>query len=57
MLPDEVGGSIPPRAAKYSNMNLKDEIAYLEYGKKFSELSEGEKREVECEYDDLVNPY
>ena len=38
-------------------MDLRDEIAYLEYGKKFSELSAGEQREVECEYDDLVNPY
>ena len=38
-------------------MNLRDEIAYLEYGKKFTELSAGEQREVECEYDDLVNPY
>ena len=36
-------------------MNLKDEIAYLEYGKKFSELSEGQKMEVEYEYDDLVD--
>ena len=38
-------------------MNLRDEIAYLEYGKKFAELSDGEQREVECEYNDLVNPY
>ena len=38
-------------------MDLRDEIAYLEYGKKFSELSAGEQREVECEYDDLVNLY
>ena len=38
-------------------MNLKDEIASLEYGKKFSELSEGQKMEVEYEYDDLVNLY
>ena len=38
-------------------MNLRDEIAYLEYGKKFTELSAGEQREVECEYDDLVNTY
>ena len=37
--------------------NLRDEIAYLEYGKKFAELSEGEQREVECHYDDLVNTY
>ena len=36
---------------------LRDEIAYLEYGKKFTELSAGEQREVECEYDDLVNTY
>ena len=36
---------------------LRDEIAYLEYGKKFSELSEGQKMEVEYEYNDLVNPY
>ena len=35
-------------------MDLKDEIAYLEYGKKFSELSEGQKMEVEYEYNDLV---
>ena len=27
------------------------------YGKKFNELSAGEQREVECEYDDLVNTY
>ena len=38
-------------------MDLRGEIAYLEYGKKFAELSEGEQREVECQYDDLVNTY
>ena len=38
-------------------MNLRDEIAYLEYGKKFAELSEGQKMEIEYEYNDLVNPY
>ena len=37
--------------------NLRDEIAYLEYGKKFAELSAGEQREVECMYDDLVHTY
>jgi len=37
--------------------NLRDEIAYLEYGKKFAELSEGQKIEVEYEYNDLVNTY
>tara|TARA_Y100000593_G_scaffold25689_1_gene51221 strand:- start:222 stop:341 length:120 start_codon:yes stop_codon:yes gene_type:complete len=37
--------------------NLKDEIAYLEYGKKYAELSEGQKMEVDYEYNDLVNPY
>ena len=37
--------------------NLRDEIAYLEYGKKYAELTAGEQREVECEYDDLVNTY
>ena len=37
--------------------NLRDEIAYLEYGKKFAELSEDEQKEVEYEYNDLVNPY
>ena len=36
---------------------LRDEIAYLEYGKTFAELTAGEQREVECEYNDLVNPY
>ena len=36
---------------------LRDEIAYLEYGKTFAELTAGEQAEVECEYDDLVNPY
>ena len=38
-------------------MDLRDEIAYLEYGKKFAELSKGEQKEVEYEYNDLVNPY
>ena len=37
--------------------NLKDEIAYLEYGKKYAELTPGQKREVDYEYNDLVNPY
>ena len=37
--------------------SLRDEIAYLEYGKKFAELTAGEQREVECMYDDLVNTY
>ena len=37
--------------------NLRDEIAYLEYGKKYAELSAGEQREVECMYDDLVHTY
>ena len=36
-------------------MDLRDEIAYLEYGKKFAELSEGQKMEVEYEYNDLVD--
>ena len=36
---------------------LRDEIAYLEYGKKYAELTVGEQAEVECQYDDLVNPY
>ena len=36
---------------------LRDEIGYLEYGKKFAELSEGEQREVEYMYDDLVHTY
>ena len=36
---------------------LRDEIAYLEYGKKYAELSAGEQTEVECHYDDLVNTY
>ena len=36
---------------------LRDEIAYLEYGKKYAELTAGEQREVECQYDDLVNTY
>ena len=37
--------------------NLRDEIAYLEYGKKFAELTAGEQKEVEYMYDDLVNTY
>ena len=37
--------------------NLRDEIAYLEYGKKYAELSAGEQEEVECHYNDLVNTY
>ena len=37
--------------------NLRDEIADLEYGKKFAELTADEQREVECQYDDLVNTY
>jgi len=37
--------------------NLRDEIAYREYGKKYAELSAGEQREVDCEYDDLVHTY
>ena len=37
--------------------SLRDEIAYLEYGKTFAELTAGEQREVEYEYNDLVNPY
>ena len=36
---------------------LRDEIAYLEYGKKYAELSAGEQEEVECHYNDLVNTY
>ena len=36
---------------------LRDEKAYLEYGKKYAELSAGEQREVECQYNDLVNTY
>ena len=38
-------------------MDLRDEIAYLEYGKKYAELSAGEQREVDCECDDLVHTY
>ena len=30
-------------------MDFRDEIAYLEYGKKYSELTDGEKREVDHE--------
>ena len=33
------------------------DIAYLEYGKKYAELTAGEQAEVECQYDDLVNTY
>ena len=36
---------------------LRDEIAYLEYGKKYAELTAGEQAEVEYQYDDLVNTY
>ena len=36
---------------------LRDEIAYLEYGKKFAELTASEQAEVECQYNDLVNTY
>ena len=58
MLPDELGGSIPPQAAKINNMtDIRNEIAYLEYGKKYKELTSSQQREVDCEYDDLVNPY
>ena len=58
LLTDELGGSIPPRAAKINNMTgIKDEIAYLEYGKKYKELTPAQQREVDCEYDDLVHPY
>ena len=57
-LTDELGGSIPPRAAKINSMTeLRDEIAYLEYGKKYKDLTPGQQREVDCEYDDLVHPY
>jgi hypothetical protein len=42
---------------KNRKMEIKNEIAYLEYGKTYNELSEGQKREVDCEYDDLVNLY
>ena len=34
-------------------MDIKDEIAYLEYGKKYEELSEGQKLEVEYIFEDL----
>ena len=37
--------------------SLRDEIAYLEYGKKYAELTAGEQEEVECHYNDLVNTY
>ena len=57
ILTDELGGSIPPRAAKNNKMDIKNEIAYLEYGKKYKELTPGQQREVDCEYDDLVHPY
>ena len=33
------------------DMNFRDEIAYLEYGKKYAELTPGQKREVDCEND------
>ena len=36
---------------------LRDEIAYLEYGKKYAELTAGEQEDVECHYNDLVNTY
>ena len=36
---------------------LRDEIAYLEYGKKYKDLTPGQQREVDCEYDDLVHTY
>ena len=32
-------------------MDFRDEIVYLEYGKKYSELTDGEKREVDYEND------
>ena len=32
-------------------MDLRDEIAYLEYGKKYAELTPGQKREVDHEND------
>ena len=38
-------------------MNVKDEISYLEYGKKYEELSEDQKLEIEHIFDDLVNTY
>ena len=34
---------------------LRDEIAYLEYGKKFAELTASEQAEVECQYNDLLH--
>ena len=37
--------------------SLRDEIAYLEYGKKYKELTPSQQREVDCEYDDLVHTY
>ena len=47
-----MGGSIPPRAAKINNMtDLRDEIAYLEYGKKYKDLTPGQKKEVDYEND------
>ena len=38
-------------------MEIKNEIAYLEYGKTYNELTEGEKREVDYEYNDLIDMY
>ena len=32
-------------------MDFRDEIAYLEYAKKYSELTDSEKREVDYEND------
>tara|TARA_Y100001938_G_scaffold16809_1_gene20770 strand:+ start:106 stop:228 length:123 start_codon:yes stop_codon:yes gene_type:complete len=32
-------------------MDFRDEIAYLEYGKKYAELTPGQKREVDYEND------
>ena len=37
--------------------DIRNEIAYLEYGKKYKELTSSQQREVDCEYDDLVNLY
>ena len=54
------GGRFDSSPSCYNNNNmgnLREEIAYLEYGKKFAELTAGEQREVECQYDDLVNTY
>ena len=33
---------------------IKDEIAYLEYGKKYEELSEDQKLEIQYILDDLL---